>query len=608
MTWKPAKAEDLALVKAKKLARRAVVLCVLLFGDMAWGAANDGFSLSAKVELSAPRAETLYEYPGLLRLVLRQAGADQALRDYDEKRGNYLNFPLADGSVPVLEAELRAATNLYRVGVPLAYLKRPDGLHDLRVVLAKTRLRLLVDGAALDEDYLISLPAVTGGVGRVFSPRLKDVAFAAPAPAGADGREPDVREIKEPVQYWTGNGFNTWVGDVVCCRWRDRLHLFYLLDRRHHASKHGQGGHIFAHISSSDLVRWFEHPTVVPIENTWMTAGTGTPFEWNGKLCLSYGIHSTRMVPREKTTEPAMLAAFEKTGEMSPVRFAGTNLVPLGASWAESEDGIRFSHSGIVCHTTQNPGISVQKDGSLRLVTGYWDDTGAKGVFTSKDLLHWRQTGEKPILEGDCPCDFTWNGYHYLLQGFNGYARAKGAAPLALDRASDIYDGLSVPMVAAWGENRRLLIGWQHYPQGHWGGWLVFRELVQREDGSLGTKWVKEISPPTPAQTWRVKGGERFELKLARSDGRYPQAFTVDPKTSSAFLSVTLENGEIHRCWTLPRLGIAPVTGIRGLNADYCVRAVLHYDRKADATLLDAEIAGNRTFVTSIPGRYAIRR
>ncbi|MEX1119803.1 MAG: hypothetical protein WEB60_13530, partial [Terrimicrobiaceae bacterium] len=96
---------------------------------------------------------------------------------------------------------------------------------------------------------------------------------------------PDSRPIKN-VQFFTPEGHNTWVGDTTCYYHNGRFHVFYLQDRRNHGSKYS-GGHYFAHLSTTDMVNWFEHPHAVPITEQWETIGTGTPFVQNGKLHLA---------------------------------------------------------------------------------------------------------------------------------------------------------------------------------------------------------------------------------------------------------------------------------------------------------------------------------
>ena len=51
------------------------------------------------------------------------------------------------------------------------------------------------------------------------------------------------------MPYWDGETF----------------HLFYLLDRDHHAEQGGIGGHQWAHASTTDLVQWTHHPLALPV-------------------------------------------------------------------------------------------------------------------------------------------------------------------------------------------------------------------------------------------------------------------------------------------------------------------------------------------------------
>ena len=100
-------------------------------------------------------------------------------------------------------------------------------------------------------------------------------------------------------------GHNNWVGDVTTFYHQGRYHVFYLYDRRHHQSKFGQGAHYFEHLSTTDFKTWTEHEAATPLDEQWECIGTGTPFVFNGKLCLSYGLHTTRVYPEGKTTLPA---------------------------------------------------------------------------------------------------------------------------------------------------------------------------------------------------------------------------------------------------------------------------------------------------------------
>ena len=47
------------------------------------------------------------------------------------------------------------------------------------------------------------------------------------------------------------------------------------------------------------------------------------------------------------------------------------------------------------------------------------------------------------------------------------------------------------------------------------------------------------------------------------------------------------------------------IGGVRGLDADYAVRVVVHYDAKSNATIFDAEVAGQRTLICRREGRFS---
>ena len=115
---------------------RREVLSMVLAAVFGPACAADGFSVSVEVDATALReGQVLYELPGRLKVSVREAGRDVALRDYDQWFGNYLNFPRPDGSCPVVEAVLpnepreieykdlsRRLPPVCRVGFPLSLL------------------------------------------------------------------------------------------------------------------------------------------------------------------------------------------------------------------------------------------------------------------------------------------------------------------------------------------------------------------------------------------------------------------------------------------------------------------------------------------------------
>ena len=101
----------------------------------------------------------------------------------------------------------------------------------------------------------------------------------------------------------------------------------------------------------------------------------------------------------------------------------------------------------------------------------------------------------------ECPDYFEWNGWYYLtfLQG--GWARYRmSREPLGpwTCPAVDTYDGPGVfaMKTAAFGEGRRIGAGFVPWRQEgrddggqQYAGNLVFRELIQHPDGTLGSRF-----------------------------------------------------------------------------------------------------------------------
>ena len=565
------------------------------------------------------RATRLFEIPGLMRAEFRFAGTVPLKNELDDRFGNYLNFPTADGRIPVIEASIPGQST---IGVPLGWLKNPKGTHEVTIRRGADAQWFIKVDEGYDEDGLRakewSWPE--NAQARIYSDRVKGL--AAKTPAVPRPTAPDSRPITRPIQFWTPDGHNTWVGDVVVGVYRDRFHIFYLYDRRHHASKGGTGGHYFEHLSSPDLAHWFEHPTAIGIDEWWQTLGTGTPFVWNGKFCLAYGLHTTRFMKSEETTEPYLKKYFQEHGDTGVFDFGAIPGYPLGGAYAESEDGIHFTRAKRLIHPAQNPTVFNRPDGKLGFVNSYG---GIHGIYVSdSDPWGWKLEDDKIPIGGDCPCEFEWNGHHYLIQGFTHMAYNPDGKPGHwtnwTQTGDDVYDGMCVPMVAPWKGNRRIIAGWIVHPRG-WGGWLAIHELVQYPDGKLGTKWLDEIPAPGEVHRYEGRPGETLERRFAC--GEQALSFRVDAALGRAQFANVRPDGSVPRMNTnaereragnneeLRKLNGPPgsadeyaIERIRGLDRPYAVRLAAYYDAKAGVTLFDAEIAGQRTMICKRRGRF----
>ena len=426
-----------------------------------------------------------------------------------------------------------------------------------------------------------------------------------------------VATIVAPIQYWTPTGTNSWVGDVTLVNFKDRLHVFYLYDERHHQSYGGRGGHIFKHLSSPDLKTWEEHPTAVGKDEEWEWVGTGTPLVKDGKLYLFYGLHSSR------------------NGEGWELKY------PKGGTYAVSEDGVNFTKSHDIFTDDENPSPFWMEDGRLGIIhSGFSKDRG----WWAADRLAgpWLKVDDAIPTEGDCPCPFVWNGWHYIIQGFVTMAASSTGRPGTYEdwvlAGDDVYGGLSVPMVVDWKDGRKLLVGWingldryHEVPKGWakqiWGGWLCFRELVQFPDGRLGSKWLAETPNRGLTKVYDCPPDRPFVLTFRNGSGKTVE-FRVDPQEARAQFS---DDGSRRKTLAEVSRGLDPkkrrgaqiaqglldvpysaenyaIGKIRGLDRPYRVRFGVYYDPKADGTIFDAEIAGTRTMLARASGRFIEER
>ncbi|MFD2145060.1 hypothetical protein [Mucilaginibacter antarcticus] len=208
---------------------------------------SSSFTIKMRVNLKAVTAATnLLTIPGVLNLTTFQHDPK------DKKRQNYPAYAMADGSVPVLEAALK----LYPptepkghdmpIGIPLAMLAKPSGQHDVVLHFSGVRWTLYVDNELLDNDFALGYPKWGKQSSWEINPSLV---------SGAEiifpGIEPQRVVLSRPrtaneIQYWTPQGHNSWVGDVATFYHQGRYHVFYLFDRRGHASKFGKEGTILS--------------------------------------------------------------------------------------------------------------------------------------------------------------------------------------------------------------------------------------------------------------------------------------------------------------------------------------------------------------------------
>jgi hypothetical protein len=595
--------------------------------------------LTVHIAPSAPDSDLL-TIPGVVCISRR------AHDPRDRTTQNYPAYPMPDGSVPVLEASITLyapqfpAGRRMLVGMPVAMLAHPTGTHEVMVEFTGVRWSLSVDGMLYDNDFPLGYPHWPATPSWHIDATQVTQAALWLTDATTPPAAPEVTTTLPSVQYWTPPGHNTWVGDVVSIMHAGRYHLFYLTDRRHHQSKFGMGAHYFAHLSTTDFHSWTVHPDATPLTAQWQCIGTGTPFVDNaGRLCLAYALHTERLCADGDTTLPAQLEWLARHGATGTFDQT-TPGVPIGSTYAISGDGVADFHpSGIFFHPCRNPSIYRDPHGELRMLANYAgaaDASWGKGIWAADTVDGgWHCINADFPPGGDCTFFFRWGDYDYIIGGFVNLWLKPAEAPDStyvdlVAAEDDCYDGLNVPTITQVAPGRLLMAGWCAIRG--WGGALVIRDLVQHADGRLGTRWMPELLPQlAPHQhITALTAGQHVvlpvdvmlleftvdpaavptgcvDVRFGAQAGAPPCALQIDLRARRAQYSTVAADGMAAPQGTL-RAGGNPAQGgdyaianLRGIDAPFAVRILIIRDTKLGGTLIDCEIAGQRTMLTFRP-------
>ena len=588
---------------------------------------TDGFTIKFTADLRKFDGEkNILDIPSVLSVRLRKHDPR------DRQRQNYPAFKMPDGSCPVLEATVSIHSAEHpdwqnmTIGIPLAMLKHPESRHEVVLNFSGVRWTMYVDGELLDNDFPFGDPQWSQNNAWKIDPEyVKTAALYFPA------IQPEKRKAEKPrvapIQYWTPAGHNDWVGDVVTFYYQGRYHVFYLFDRRHHQSKFGKGAHYFEHLSTADFKTWTEHEAATPLDEQWECIGTGTPFVFNHQFCLSYGLHTGRVYPQDKTTWPAEWDYLKSNGRTGQFQCGVTPGIPAGATYSISADGVAsFKKTGILFHPCQNPSVYTDPSGKLKMLA----NAGSKGIWESESIdSGWRCISPNFPPGGDCTFFFRWGKFDYIIGGFkNLWSKPADAADSAYQdvvaKGLDFYDGLAVPAITEIPGGRFVMAGWIGIRG--WGGNLIFRELIQLPDGRIGSKWMKEITPETDAP--KTLAASVADTATFPTDGKpFMLTFNVEPAAANKgrfAIEFLRENGENAACelqisladqraqfgpGSLTRFaghekslreggGAHAIENLIGVDKPFAVRVIVNGNEKLGGSLIDAEIAGQRTMVS----------
>ncbi len=577
----------------------------------------------------------ILEVPDVLSVRLRQHDP------LDRSRQNYPSFKMPDGSVPVLEATVMLHSVEHpdwkdmTVGIPVAMLGKPVGEHVCVLHFSGAGWMMYVDGELLDNDFPFGYPRwAAKNAWKLDAEHVKKAALYLP------GLEPRQEQAKPTItasgiQYWLPSGHNNWVGDVAALSHNGRYHVFYLYDRRHHGSKFGCGAHYFEHISTADFATWTQHEAATPLEEQWETIGTGVPFVFHGRLCVSYGLHTTRIYPKEKTTLPAQWDYLSKNGRTGSFHQDLNAGLPAGSTYAVSADGIsRFRKSNTVFHPCENPSVYTDPGGALRMMANFQ----SSGIWESESVDGgWRCVSPGFPPGGDCTFFFRWGAFDYIIGGFTGLWSKPAEAPDSayedvVSHGLDFYDGSNVPSITEIAGGRFLMAAW--IPIRGWGGNLLLRELVQLPGGRIGSKWMQEIVPET-VKPETIAANIAGTAAFAAAGTCFMLLFEVRPAEAHSGrvgISFLPESGEEASCELQIRPkdlraqfgpgslagfagdekslreGGAPqqagnyaIEHLIGVDRPFAVRVIVKHCEKIGGSLVDVEIAGQRTMISFRP-------
>jgi beta-fructofuranosidase len=389
--------------------------------------------------------------------------------------------------------------------------------HDIIVRYDNYKLELFVDGVLVDEEWpigslrqgscepcLIGAESYDGKITSGFYGLIDHIALWNRALSDeeiikisggereAKARKKEVLGDEKPItQYWKPEGHNTNVGDCMPFYHDGIFHLFYLFDRRHHRSKWGFGAHQWANASSSDLINWTHHPKAISITD-----------ELEGSICtgsvmfhqgIYYAFYATRR--ETKYGESLSLAT-----SLDGINFTKTTPNPF----ASPEPPYRKGHyrDPMIFHDEQTGLFHLLITAELELP----DLAGRGGCLAhliSSDLVNW-DVKEPFIIPGhigqvECPDYFKWNDWYYLVFSLHGVAHYRmSREPYGswIQPKVETFDGLQAMVLktSAFNDGRRIGVAFLP-PDNGYGGNALFREIVQFDDGTLGTKFPDEMIP-----------------------------------------------------------------------------------------------------------------
>jgi hypothetical protein len=332
------------------------------------------------------------------------------------------------------------------------------------------------------------------------------------------------KQRTDHFQYFKPAEAHLFAGDCMPYWHNDTFYVYWLLDEGHHAGLNGYGGHQWALSTSKDLIHWKHYPVALGIDEDWeKSICTGSVIAEGNQF---YAFYSTRFIEADgNRTEQLSYAISQDAG----VTYTKQKPNPF---YQPPADCVRSDF--------RDPKVFKDKEGRFHLfISGYKKEPVLEGQggylahLVSSDLKNWEET--TPPLTGqasspECSDYFEWNGWYYLM--FSIYSDTyylKSKQPYGPweypDQQPFIEQWANVYKTAPFHNGRRIAVAFlpgkregKDNDGELFGGNILLREVIQKEDGSLSTAFLPETLPemkqiplpPTEAITIDASNG--FDL------------------------------------------------------------------------------------------------
>jgi hypothetical protein len=403
------------------------------------------------------------------------------------------------------------------------------------------------------------------------------------------------------IQYFRPTEADLNCGDPIPFFHNGKLQVFWLLDKGNHQLS--MGYHQWAHMSTENLKTFTHHSLALAIEEDWeKSIGTGSVIFERDTFFIFYTTRTD--LDNDGKPEEQINMAYSLNG------------IDFTKKGKEKIIALPEIYDKVSCrdpHVYRDPltGIYYMIITTALNQFEYKEQQGVLVYFTSKDMYQWEYKGifyapgsAQGFTIPECATLFDWNGWYYLTYKVDGgtfYRMSKSVTGPWITPKEDNFgnDYSLVYKIAAFTNNCKIAVGFVPMRKDKkdngswlWGGNLIFRELVQGEDGRLGTKFPEEMTPKVKSAlniektSYSIQSKEGFKpIKLNNIPVNCRIRCKIKPMSYYSSFGFYLRSSKTgaYKLDFLPkgnsiRLGNTSKMDIIGLDKEFTVDIVMHND------------------------------